>query len=74
MVLTKKKLLAVLVGTEVLLQAAVLNLIYFDNTLPTPENLGTNGQMFALFILSIAVIQMAIALSMLLVLHRSKKQ
>ena len=72
LVLTQKRLLTVLVGTEVLLQAAVLNLIYFDNTLPIPKNLDTNGQLFALFVLPIAVIQMAIALSMLLVLHRSK--
>lgn len=73
LVLTKKKWLMVLIGAEVLLQAALINLVHFDGRYPPPEPLGTNGQLFALFVIPIATMQLAIALAMILALHRQKK-
>lgn len=60
-VLTKKNIIFVLIGTELMLNAANLNLIVFSNRWSD-----TDGQVFALFTIVIAAAEVAIALALLL--------
>lgn len=67
-ILTKKNLIFVLIGTELLLNAANLNLVIFSRTDPTLQ-----GQMLAVFIIVIAVAEVSIGLAILLNIFRLLK-
>ena len=67
-ILTKKNLIFILIGTELLLNATNLNLVIFSRTNP-----GLQGQMLALFIIVIAVAEASIALAILLNIFRKVK-
>lgn len=64
-ILTKKNLIFILIGTELLLNATNLNLVIFSRTDPSLQ-----GQMMALFIIVIAVAEASIALAILLNIFR----
>ncbi len=66
-VLTKKNIIFVLIGTELMLNAANLNLIVFSNKWPNNE-----GQIFTLFTIVIAAAEVAIALALLLNIFKLK--
>ncbi len=64
-ILTKKNLIFILIGTELLLNAANLNLVIFSRTDPSLQ-----GQMLAIFIIVIAVAEASIGLAILLNIYK----
>ena len=64
-ILTKKNLIFILIGTELLLNATNLNLVIFSRTDPSMQ-----GQMLAIFIIVIAVAEVSIGLAILLNIFR----
>lgn len=61
-VLTRRNAVAVLIGIELMLNAANVNLVAFDHFGPG----GVRGQVFALFVLAIAAAEAAVALAIIL--------
>jgi len=61
-VLARRNAVAVLIGIELMLNAANLNLVAFDRYGPG----GVRGQVFALFVLAIAAAEAAVALAIIL--------
>ncbi|MEC9070861.1 MAG: NADH-quinone oxidoreductase subunit NuoK [Myxococcota bacterium] len=67
-VVARRNLVAVLIGAELMLNAASLNFLAFNHFLaPDP----TVGQIFVLFIIGLAAAEVAIALSIVLAVYRS---
>ena len=64
-ILTKKNIIFVLIGTELLLNATNLNLVIFSRNDP-----GLQGQMMAIFIIVIAVAEVSVGLALLLNIYR----
>lgn len=64
-ILTKKNLIFILIGTELLLNAVNLNLVIFSRADP-----GLQGQMLAIFIIVIAVAEASIGLAILLNIYK----
>ncbi len=60
-ILTKRNIIFVLVGTELILNAANLNLVIFSQSDPNLQ-----GQLFAVFSIVIAAAEVAVALALLL--------
>lgn len=65
-VLTKKNAILILIGIELILNAANLNLIAFSRY----DNNLLQGQVFALFVMVIAVAEAAIALSIIYQIYK----
>jgi NADH-quinone oxidoreductase subunit K len=61
-VLSRRNAIAVLIGIELMLNAANVNLVAFDRFGP----LRIEGQVFALFVLAIAAAEAAVALAIIL--------
>lgn len=68
--LTKRNLIIVLVSIELMLNAANINLVTFSR-LGTVPNL--NGQVFALFTMTVAAAEVAIGLALTLAIFRIRK-
>ena len=68
-VLTRKNAVSVLMGIELILNSANLNLVAFSKF--TAGNL--NGQMFAIFIIIVAAAEAAVALAIVLSMYRILK-
>lgn len=66
----KKSAIAVLMGTEMMLNSVNINLVAFNRFLG-PEKL--TGQVFAIFIIVVAAAEVAIGLAILLTLYRNRK-
>lgn len=62
----KRNAIMVLLGIELMLNASNVNLIAFNNL--HPDSL--DGQMFALFVIVIAVCEAAVGLAIVLAVHR----
>lgn len=68
-VLVRKNLIAILIGIELMLNAASINFMAFNYfTSPTP----VMGQLFVLFIIGLAAAEVAIALSIILAVYRQR--
>lgn len=65
-VLTRKNAIAVLMGIELMLNSANINLVAFSKFVET----GVNGQVFALFSIVIAAAEVAVALSIVISIYR----
>lgn len=65
-VLVKRNAILVLMGIELMLNAANLNLIAFNKTVPV----SLDGQVFALFVMVIAVCETAVGLAIILQVYR----
>jgi NADH:ubiquinone oxidoreductase subunit K len=66
-IITKKNMIMVLLGVELMLNASNLNLVAFNQLYP--ENI--SGQMFALFVIIVAVCEAAVGLAIVIqVYHR----
>lgn len=65
-VLVKRNAILVLMGIELMLNAANLNLIAFNQTVPA----SLDGQVFALFVMVIAVCETAVGLAIILQVYR----
>jgi NADH-quinone oxidoreductase subunit K len=69
--LTRRNAILVLIGIELMLNAANLNLIAFWRFGPHPEAL--TGMMFAIFSIAVAAAEAAVGLGLAIAYHRHKK-
>lgn len=69
-VVVRKNLIAMLIGVELMLNAASLSFMAF-NRFGNPEP--SVGQIIVLFVIGLAAAEAAIALSIILTVHRSRK-
>ena len=70
-VIARRNLIAILIGVELMLNAASLNFMAFNRFLaPDPAV----GQVIVLFIIGLAAAEVAIALSIILAVYRQRKQ
>ncbi|MFC5863020.1 NADH-quinone oxidoreductase subunit NuoK [Acidicapsa dinghuensis] len=69
--LTRRNAIMVLIGIELMLNAANLNLIAFWRFSPHPEAL--TGMMFALFSIAVAAAEAAVGLGLVIAYHRHTK-
>jgi NADH-quinone oxidoreductase subunit K len=68
----KRDAIGILMGVELVLAAAGLNLVAFDTYLPSAGQMPRmDGQVFAFFIILLAAIQAAMALAIFVHLHRT---
>ncbi len=70
-VLARRNAIVVLIGLELMLNAANLNLLAFWRYGPEPEKLA--GLMFALFAIGIAAAEAAVGLALILAIHRHRR-
>ncbi len=66
-VLTRQNAIAVLIGVELILNAASVNFVYFNSLYPHR----LDGQMFALVVITVAAAETALALAIILKLYRN---
>lgn len=71
-VMARRNLIAILIGVELMLNAASLNFMAFNRFLPVDDP--TVGQLFVLFIIGLAAAEVAIALSIILIVYRERKR
>jgi NAD(P)H-quinone oxidoreductase subunit 4L len=69
MILSKRNSIQVLIGIELMLNAAILNLVAFGRY----DSFGNSGQMFALFAIVLAAAVTAVALAIILNVYRRYK-
>jgi NADH-quinone oxidoreductase subunit K len=69
--LTRRNAILVLIGIELMLNAANLNLIAFWRFGPHPELL--TGMMFAIFSIAVAAAEAAVGLGLVIAYHRHKR-
>jgi len=69
--LTRRNAILVLIGIELMLNAANLNLIAFWRFGPKPEAL--TGMMFAIFSIAVAAAEAAVGLGLVIAYHRHTK-
>jgi NADH-quinone oxidoreductase subunit K len=69
--LTRRNAILVLIGIELMLNAANVNLIAFWRFGPNPEAL--TGVMFAIFSISVAAAEAAVGLAIILAVYRHNK-
>ena len=65
-IITKKNMIMVLLGIELMLNASNLNLIAFNQLYPA----NISGQMFALFVIVVAVCEAAVGLAIVIQVYR----
>ena len=66
-ILTKRNAIGILIGVELILNAANLNLVAFNRFAPVDsQHMHLDGQIFALFIILIAAAEAAVALAIFL--------
>lgn len=70
--LGRRNAIAVLMGIELMLNAANINLIAFWRYGPNPTgNLG--GQVFALFVIAVAAAEVAVGLALIISVYRNRR-
>jgi NADH-quinone oxidoreductase subunit K len=68
-IMTRKNAINVLMGIELMLNAANLNLVAFSRYCSS----GIDGQMFAIFVIVVAAAEVAVALAIVLTMYRLLK-
>ncbi|MDB5129681.1 NADH-quinone oxidoreductase subunit NuoK [Mucilaginibacter sp.] len=68
-IVSKKNAIQILIGIELMLNAAILNLVAFGKY----DNANNGGQMFALFAIVLAAATTAVALAIILNVYRQYK-
>jgi NADH-quinone oxidoreductase subunit K len=63
---TKRNALGVLLGVELVLNGANVNLVAFGSDYLRPQSLGLDGQLMALFVIVLAAAEAAVALAIAL--------
>jgi NADH:ubiquinone oxidoreductase subunit K len=69
-VLTRRNAVNVLMGVELILNSANINLVAFSRFASRPS---LDGQLFAIFVIVIAAAEVAVALAIVLTLYRLKR-
>jgi NADH:ubiquinone oxidoreductase subunit K len=78
-VLTRRNAVNVLMGIELILNSANINLVAFsrfarvDDKLPLVQQHALDGQLFSVFVIVIAAAEVAVALAIVLTLYRLKR-
>ncbi|MEB2363211.1 MAG: NADH-quinone oxidoreductase subunit NuoK [Bryobacterales bacterium] len=67
-VLTRRNIVVILMSIELILNAANINLIAFSRAVDN-----VNGQVFAIFVIAVAVAEAAVGLGILIALFRNKE-
>jgi NADH:ubiquinone oxidoreductase subunit K len=67
-VLTRKNAVMVLLSIELILNSVNINLLAFD-----AMNGGSDGNVFALFIIAVAAAEVGVGLAMVLLIYRNRK-
>jgi NADH-quinone oxidoreductase subunit K len=70
-VITRKNAVGILLGVELILNAAALDFVAFDHFVA--ESRGPAGQVFVLFIIAFAASEAAVALAIVLQVYRSHR-
>ena len=70
-VMIRKNAVGILLGVELILNAAALDFVAFDHFVAEPR--GPAGQVFALFIIALAACEAAVALAITLQVYRTYK-
>jgi NADH:ubiquinone oxidoreductase subunit K len=65
-IITKRNAIMILIGLELMLNASNINLVAFNRLFPA----NINGQMFALFVIIVAVSETAVGLAIILHVYR----
>ena len=65
-ILTKRNVIGILIGVELILNAAGINLVAFNRWPPTAAAQTLDGQMFTIFMIVVAAAEAAIALAIFL--------
>jgi NADH-quinone oxidoreductase subunit K len=68
--LTKRNTIIVLISTELMLNAVNINLVTFSKYGVTPS---ITGQVFALFTMAVAAVEVAVGLAILISLYHNRK-
>lgn len=69
--LTRRNTIMVLIGIEMMLNAANLNFIAFWRHNPNPQALA--GQMFVLFAIAVAAAEAAVGLALIVLIYRQRR-
>jgi len=69
-VLSRRNLIAILIGVELMLNAASINFLAFNNFIATEA---ISGQVVVLFIIGLAAAEVAIALAIVLSVYRQRR-
>jgi NADH-quinone oxidoreductase subunit K/NAD(P)H-quinone oxidoreductase subunit 4L len=69
-VLARRNLIAILIGVELMLNAANINFLAFNHFIPTDPAL---AQIIVLFVIGLAAAEAAIALAIILNVYRARK-
>ncbi|MCO4760828.1 MAG: NADH-quinone oxidoreductase subunit NuoK [Myxococcales bacterium] len=67
-VLTRKNIIGLLIGLELMANAVNINLVAFAR-----HQGGTAGQVFTLFTIALTVAEVAVGLALVILLHRSRR-
>lgn len=68
--LVRRNIVLILLSVELMLNAVNINLIAFESMLNTPEAL---GQVFAIFIITVAAAEVGIGLAIVLLIFRNRQ-
>lgn len=68
--LVRRNIVAILLSVELMLNAVNINLVAFESMLNTPQAL---GQVFAIFVITIAAAEVGVGLAIILLIFRNRR-
>ena len=68
--LVRRNIVAILLSVELMLNAVNINLVAFESMLNTPQAL---GQVFAIFVITIAAAEVGVGLGIVLLIFRNRR-
>lgn len=68
--LVRRNIVLILLSVELMLNAVNINLVAFESVLRTPD---ATGQIFAIFIITVAAAEVGIGLAIVLMIFRNRK-
>ena len=68
--LVRRNIVAILLSVELMLNAVNINLVAFESMLNTPQAL---GQVFAIFVITIAAAEVGVGLAIVLLIFRNRR-
>lgn len=72
-VMTRRHAVAILLGIELMLNAANINLVAFSRYLNPAPDLVLGGQVFALMVMAVAAAEVAVGLAIIINLYRNRR-
>ena len=71
-VMTRRHAVAILLGIELMLNAANINLVAFSRYLAPAPDMVLGGQVFALMVMAVAAAEVAVGLAIIINLYRNR--